>query len=200
MRAEIDPGQLWETKRRARTAAQELREDAHRRHGPSAGLALARHGVPILPAEGADVVSGFFSFTTEIPVLPLMAKLASSGWTTALPIVQGKNLPLIFRKWFPGEPTIPGIWNIPMPPETAPEVVPDVLLVPMLAFDKRGYRLGYGGGFYDRTLNGLRTHKPIQAIGIAYSDQEVPEVPHGDHDEPMDWILTERGIRKPERP
>jgi len=199
MRAEIEPGQLLETKRRARIDAQKLREQAHRRLGDSAGLSLARHELPVTPARGADVVSGFFSFTSEIPVLPLMAKLASVGWTTALPIVQGKNLPLIFRKWLPGEPTRPGIWDIPMPLETAPEVLPDVLLVPMLAFDGEGYRLGYGGGFYDRTLNLLRSLKPVQAIGIAYSDQQVAEVPHASHDEPVDWILTERGLRKPER-
>jgi 5-formyltetrahydrofolate cyclo-ligase len=69
----------------------------------------------------------------------------------------------------------------------------------MLAFDKQGYRLGYGGGFYDRTLRQLRARKSIEAIGIAYATQEIPKVPHGEHDEPLDWILTERGIRKPER-
>jgi 5-formyltetrahydrofolate cyclo-ligase len=113
--------------------------------------------------------------------------------------VLGKNLPLKFRLWTPGEPTIAGVWNIPMPPEAAAEIFPDVVLVPMLAFDKQGYRLGYGGGFYDRTLRQLRARKSIEAIGIAYAAQEIPKVPHGEHDEPLDWILTERGIRKPER-
>src|SRR5947207_15918028 len=107
--------------------------------------------------------------------------------------------PLTFRAWAPGEPTGRGIWDIHIPLETAVEVDPDVLLVPMLAFDKRGYRLGYGGGFYDRTLRELRKLKPIEAIGISYAAQEIDEVPHGDHDEPLDWMLTERGIRKPER-
>ena len=147
-----------------------------------------------------NIVSGFFPFTTEISVLPLLAKLASEGWTTALPVVLGKNKPLKFRIWTPGEPTVLGIWDIPMPPETAAEVLPDVVLAPMLAFDKRGFRLGYGGGFYDRTLNLLRKLKPIEAIGISYAAQEIDEVPHSDHDEPLDWMLTERGIRKPERP
>jgi 5-formyltetrahydrofolate cyclo-ligase len=199
MQAELSPGELSELKRRARTAAQKERADAHRSCGETAAFALARHGVPIAPAEGTNIVSGFFPFTTEISVLPLLAKLASEGWTTSLPVVLGKNLPLKFRIWTPGEPTVAGVWDIPMPPETAAEVLPDVVLVPMLAFDKRGYRLGYGGGFYDRTLNQLRKVKPIEAIGISYAAQEVAEVPHGDHDEPLDWILTERGIRKPER-
>ena len=88
---------------------------------------------------------------------------------------------------------MPGMWDIPVPAETAPEVLPDVLLVPMLAFDAQGYRLGYGGGFYDRTLEKLRALKPVVAIGVAYAAQEVTEVPHGDHDQPLDLIMTEKG-------
>ena len=85
-----------------------------------------------------------------------------------------------------------------MPLETAAEVVPDVLLVPMLAFDRRGYRLGYGGGFYDRTLAELRKLKPVTAIGVAYAEQEMDEVPIADYDEPLDWIMTERGVDRAE--
>jgi len=199
MQAELSSGELSELKRRARAAAQKERASAHRSYGETAAFALAQHGLPISPAQGMNIVSGFFPFTTEISVLPLLAKLASEGWTTALPVVLGKNTPLKFRVWTPGEATVAGVWNIPMPPETAAEVLPDVLLVPMLAFDKRGYRLGYGGGFYDLTLRKLRKIKPIEAIGISYAAQEIDEVPHGDHDEPLDWMLTERGIRRPER-
>jgi 5-formyltetrahydrofolate cyclo-ligase len=199
MQAELSSGELSELKRRARAAAQKERADAHRSYGDTAAFALAKHGLPIAAGEGMSIVSGFFPFTTEISVLPLLAKLASEGWTTALPVVLGKNLPLKFRLWTPGEPTVAGVWDIPMPPETAAEVLPDVVLVPMLAVDNRGFRLGYGGGFYDRTLNVLRKNKSIEAIGIAYAAQEITEVPHGERDEPLDWILTERGIRKPER-
>jgi 5-formyltetrahydrofolate cyclo-ligase len=91
---------------------------------------------------------------------------------------------------------VPGVWNIPVPPETSPELLPDVLLVPMLAFDRNGYRLGYGGGFYDRTLVKLRAIKPVVAIGVAYSAQEVPEVPRAPFDQPLDWIMTERETLK----
>ena len=88
---------------------------------------------------------------------PLLGQLAGEGWTTALPIVIARlGTPLEFRRWMPGEPTMPGKWDIPRPPEEAPLVKPDVLLVPLLAFDRKGYRLGYGGGFYDRTLEMLR--------------------------------------------
>jgi 5-formyltetrahydrofolate cyclo-ligase len=199
MGAELSQSELAELKRKARNAAHKGRTDAHRADADAAAFALARHGLPVGGGKGMNIVSGFYPFTTEISVLPLLAKLASEGWTTALPVVLGKNLPLKFRAWTPGEPTVAGIWDIPMPPESALEVSPDVLLVPMLAFDKRGYRLGYGGGFYDRTLSELRKVKPIEAIGIAYAAQEIDAVPYGERDEPLDWILTERGIRKPER-
>ena len=120
----------------------------------------------------------------------------SEGWITCLPIVKAGRLPLIFRQWSPGEPTRPGVWGIPMPAEDAPEVEPDVLLVPLLAYDRTGYRLGYGGGFYDRTLAHLRQRKRITAIGVGYSGQELEAVPHGAMDEPLDYVLTEAGPQK----
>jgi 5-formyltetrahydrofolate cyclo-ligase len=85
-----------------------------------------------------------------------------------------------------------GLWDIPVPPETAPEVIPDVLLVPMLAFDRRGYRLGYGGGFYDRTLEKLRALKKVTAVGVAYHAQMADDVPVGPHDAPLDYVMTEQ--------
>lgn len=94
---------------------------------------------------------------------------------------------------------VPGLWEIPVPPETAEEVEPDLLLIPMLAFDRLGYRLGYGGGFYDRTLELLRNRKPITAIGVAYAAQEMSEVPRGPHDQPLDWIMTEEQTFRPAR-
>ena len=129
---------------------------------------------------------------SEISTVELLGKLVAEGWTTALPIVVGKELPLMFRCWVPGEPLVSGLWDIQIPVETSPEVEPDVLLVPMLAFDRKGYRLGYGGGFYDRTLAKLRALKKVTAIGVAYAGQEVDEVPHGEYDQPLDWIMTEQ--------
>lgn len=189
---------LMELKRRCRAQANKARVEAHMCAGETAGLALAQAGLPVERGE-AGIVSGFFPFKNEISVLPLLAKLASEGWTTSLPVVLGEGQALQFRAWMPGEPTRPGVWDIPIPLESATEVVPDALLVPMLAFDRRGYRLGYGGGYYDRTLAGLRAMKPITAIGIAYSGQEITEVPHGTWDEPLDWIMTERGAFRTER-
>ena len=142
-------------------------------------------------------VSGFIPYLSEIDTRPLLKLLGAKGCTTCVPVVIENNAPLEFRTWAPGEPTVPGRWNIPVPEDGAPVVDPDYLLVPMLAYDLAGYRLGYGGGFYDRTLEKLRAMKPVVAIGVAYSAQQVDAVVRGDHDQPLDWILTEKGPLKP---
>jgi 5-formyltetrahydrofolate cyclo-ligase len=192
-------GDLLDLKRRARTAANAQRLQAHKTLGERAGLMLAQHELPVIRKEAIASVSGFYPYQAEINVLPLLARLVSEGWRTALPIVMAKGAPLTFRAWAPGEPTGRGIWDIHIPLETADELQPDVLLVPMLAFDRRGYRLGYGGGFYDRTLAELRKLKPVVAIGVAYALQEMDEIPAAPYDEPLDWILTERGVIEPKR-
>jgi 5-formyltetrahydrofolate cyclo-ligase len=179
-------------KRRARGEASKQRAMAHELLREIAKHDLAQRGLPFAFAPPQAVISGFFPYKSEISALPLLTRLHGDGWTLAMPVVVGEGLPLTFRIWAPGEPTVAGIWNIPVPAETSPEGLPDVLLVPMLAFDARGYRLGYGGGFYDRTLIKLRALKPIVAIGVAYSGQEVAEVPRADHDQPLDYIMTEK--------
>ncbi|MGE3830255.1 MAG: 5-formyltetrahydrofolate cyclo-ligase [Parvibaculaceae bacterium] len=186
-------------KRQARTMAAAKRAKAHKALGDRGGLLLAQHEFPVTRGSGAAWVSGFHPYQDEISVLPLLARLVSEGWFSALPVVIAKGKPLVFRAWAPGEPTTRGVWDIHIPPESAPEAAPDVLLVPLLGFDRRGYRLGYGGGFYDRTLAELRQKKAITAIGIGYADQELDEVPIAAYDEPLDWIMTERGVIDPKR-
>lgn len=183
-------------KRTARGAALKLRIGLYEQHKAKAPLALAKSGLGFTRLEPGLVVSGFFPYKSEIDILPLLARLDSEGWITCLPVVKEERQPLIFRQWAPGEPTMPGIWDIRMPLENAPEVEPDVLLVPLLAFDAAGYRLGFGGGFYDRTLAHLREKKNITAIGVGYSGQELSLVPRGVMDQPLDYILTEAGPRK----
>ena len=187
-------GDLFAFKIAARVAAAKRREAAHVGLKGTAGLDLAMRGLP--PGLRSGAVSGFYPYLSEISVLELLGRLASAGWATALPVVVAKDEPLIFRRWSPGEALVSVLWGIQLPPGTALEVSPDVLLVPMLAYDARGYRLGYGGGFYDRTLAKLRASKKITAIGVAYSGQEVEEVPHDEHDQPLDWIMTERETMK----
>ena len=136
-------------------------------------------------------VSGFWPIGSEIDLRPLMTALAARGHTVALPVVVGRDRPLLFRAWREGDAMAEGPYGIREPMESAAEVTPQVLLVPLLAFDRAGYRLGYGGGFYDRSLEGLRSRGPVTAIGAAWAGQEVPAVPHDAHDQPLDWMLTE---------
>jgi len=153
-------------------------------------LAFAR------PFKVGAVVSGFASLSDELDCMPLLAKLAQDGLQLALPLVTGKGKPLTFRAWLPGDDMDAGVWGIAQPKADKPVVEPDILLVPLLAIDRQGWRLGYGGGFYDRTLQGLRSRKPVLAIGLAYDEQVVDAVPHLDYDEPLDWVLTPTGAMR----
>jgi 5-formyltetrahydrofolate cyclo-ligase len=187
---------LKEIKAEARKAAAKIRRCAHEFLQDEAPLLLASQRFPLQPTPTCKVVSAFFPYKSEIDTRPLLGKLASEGWTTCLPIVVALGEPLIFRRWMPGQPTVPGTWDIPQPTYDAELVEPDVLLVPMMAFDKHGFRLGYGGGFYDRTLAMLRAKKTITAIGVAYSAQEVDSIVHDSHDQALDYVLTEKGFHK----
>jgi 5-formyltetrahydrofolate cyclo-ligase len=129
----------------------------------------------------------------ELNVWPLLRRLHAAGVPLALPVVEGKGKPLVFRAWTPGDAMDKGVWGIPQPKADKPVLEPDLLLVPLLAFDRTGRRLGYGGGFYDRTLASLRARKPIVAIGLAYDEQRVDAVPHLDYDQRLDWVLTPSG-------
>jgi 5-formyltetrahydrofolate cyclo-ligase len=183
-----------DSKAAARKVAAQRRKAAHDILADVAPMRLAALALPVVPTREQRIISGFYPYQSEIDVRPLLGKLAGEGWTTCLPIVIASGEPLAFRRWLPGEPTVAGMWGIPRPPDEAPEVLPDVLLVPMLAFDRAGFRLGYGGGFYDRTLAKLRARRPVLAIGVAYADQQIDAVPRNSHDQPLDYIMTEKGI------
>ncbi len=183
---------IAEVKRKARTAASKRRAEAHEILKDTAGLAMAKRGLPAGLDLAAGIVSGFIPYKSEITTVPMLSRLRRDGWQTCLPIVIAAEQPLIFRAWAPGDPLVPGVWDIPIPLDTAAELLPDVLLVPMLAFDRKGFRLGYGGGFYDRTLEKLRELKKVVAIGVAYHAQMVDEVPNGLHDAPLDYVMTEQ--------
>jgi 5-formyltetrahydrofolate cyclo-ligase len=183
---------LADIKKNARSAAAKARAAAHAEFKDTAGHALAARGLPRGLAGTPGIVSGFIPYKSEIGTLPLMAALIARGWTAALPVVVAQGEPLIFRAWAPGQPLESGLWDIPVPRPEAPEVLPDVLLVPGLSFDRKGYRLGYGGGFYDRTLAKLRLVKPVTAIGVAYHAQMVDEVAHDEFDAPLDFVMTEK--------
>jgi 5-formyltetrahydrofolate cyclo-ligase len=147
-----------------------------------------------LPVQPGMIVSGFSPLKTEINPLPLMRKLASAGATLALPVVAGRGKPLIMRSYAFGQPLNEGVWGIREPKEDAAEVDPDILIVPLAAFDRRGHRIGYGAGYYDMTITRLRALKPVMAVGIAYAAQEVAEVPTTPRDARLDLVLTEREV------
>ena len=152
-------------------------------------VALFRQNIHDLPA---GPVSGFVPIRREIDPMPLLAWLRATGRKSVLPIVGARDAPLVFRVWTPGDEMDVGPYGIEEPKASADRMDPVVLLVPMLAFDRLGFRLGYGGGYYDRTLAALRAQGKITAVGIAYSAQEVDAVPVAEYDQPLDWIVTER--------
>lgn len=161
----------------------------------AAAKAIAALGAEIVAREKPARVSMFVSIKGEIGTGPLMLKLAEMGVKLCLPVILRKHAPLVFRDWRPGEPLEDRPFGLKEPPETAEEVEPDLLFVPLAAFDSAGRRVGYGGGFYDRTLEKLRAERPTLAIGLAFAAQEVSRVPVADHDQPIDGVLTEKGLR-----
>jgi 5-formyltetrahydrofolate cyclo-ligase len=157
----------------------------------AAAQAIAAREFPLTIAPGA-VVSGFMALKSEINPLPLMQKLAGQGARLALPAIAGRGQPLILRAWEPGAPLGRGQWGIREPTADAAEVEPDILLVPLLAFDRAGHRIGYGAGYYDLTIARLRARKAVMAVGVAFAVQEVATVPATARDARLDLVLTER--------
>lgn len=180
------------------TEKAELRKEAeeHRRKLVRNGFvaAIAAYADALdLPA--AAPVAGYWAFREEADPRALMLALAARGHPLALPRVVARHTPLRFHLWNESDAMRVGSFGVTEPEVGAETITPSVLLVPLLAFDAEGYRLGYGGGYYDRTLEVLRARGPIRAIGIAYSGQEIAAVPHEAHDQRLDDILTEKGLR-----
>ena len=162
----------------------------------SGSARVADRGLDWLQPAPDAVVSGFLSIGDELDTAPLLAALHKSGHPLCLPVMQGKGKRLLFRAFTPGDALATVIWGIhePFPDKQAHE--PDILLVPLLAVDGRGWRLGYGGGFYDRSIRELRLKKPIVTIGLGFDEQVIDAVPHLDYDERLDWVLAPSGPRR----
>jgi 5-formyltetrahydrofolate cyclo-ligase len=184
---------LSELKSIVRKDAQMRRDALPAAERAKAAEALAARPFPIAIAPGA-IVSGFMPLKTEISPLPLMRRLAGEGARLALPVIAGRGKPLILRAFAFGDELASGQWGIREPKADAKQVEPDILLVPLLAFDRRGHRIGYGAGYYDMTIARLRALKPVVAAGIAYAAQEIAEVPVTPRDARLDLVLTEREI------
>ncbi|MDB5361349.1 MAG: 5-formyltetrahydrofolate cyclo-ligase [Rhodospirillales bacterium] len=191
----LAPDPLSQAKAMLRREAAARRDAAHAALGAAAADALIRRGLDALAALRPTVVSGFCAIRSEIDVRPLMQALATAtGAALAMPVVIARGQALAFRRWQPDMALAAGPFGTVHPAESEPALVPDLVLVPLLAFDRGRHRLGYGAGFYDRTLAGLRAAGPVTAVGIAYGAQEVDAVPIGEHDERLDLVLTECGL------
>jgi len=192
-RSPMIPSTSAETKAALREQAIARRDALPPRERQQASEIIAAREFPIAIAPG-KIMSGFMPLKSEINPLPLMRKLAQAGAQLALPVVAGRGKPLIMRAYAFGDELAAGQWGIRQPKLEAPEVAPDILIVPLLAFDRAGHRLGYGAGYYDMTINSLRASKPVTAIGIAFAAQEIDAVPITARDARLDLVLTEREV------
>ena len=168
-------------------AARDALSDAQR---AAAALAIAARGLPFEIAPGT-IVSGYSPIRSEIDPVPLMRALAGQGARLALPAVMARGKSLAFRAWSAGDRLMLGPLGILEPSPAAAETIPDIMLVPLAAFDRAGHRIGYGAGHYDYTLAHVRKGKPITAIGVAFAVQEIKAVPALPHDVALDYVLTE---------
>ena len=182
---------------RAKVAA--IRRAAFEAAGQGAGELFERRFLAAIPLPEEAVVAGYWPVGEEMEIRQLMRHLHDAGYVCALPMIAGRNRPLVFRAWRPGAALMPGAYGIPAPPADAPELRPDVVVVPLLAYDREGRRLGRGAGYYDRTLRALRAQAEVIAVGAAYAAQQVDSVPHDRSDERLDWVVTEQGAIRIER-
>ena len=176
-----------------RAAALAKREALSDEQRAAAAQAMAKRGLPFAIEPGM-VVSGYSPIRSEIDPAPLMRRLAEQGAKLALPAVLSRGKSLAFRAWSPDDRLMLGPLGILEPSPAAAELVPDIMLVPLAAFDREGHRIGYGAGHYDYTLAHLRKAKAITAVGTAFAVQEIKAIPALPHDVALDYVLTEKKV------
>ena len=180
-------------KQAVREAAMVTRKAAHAAATGAGELACA-HLMAWLGADAAPrIVSAYMPIQSELDIRPAMKALHHRGFKVCLPVIIEKGQPLKFRAWTPQTPMIRGPFGAKVP-ESGAWLRPDLLLCPLLAFDASGQRMGYGGGFYDRSIAALKAEKPVQALGYAYAAQQVDAVPHEATDQALDGVITEAGF------
>jgi 5-formyltetrahydrofolate cyclo-ligase len=178
-----------ERKAALRLEARAVRRKVWLKSGAEARQALAARGAALIETMQAISAAAYFPVHDELDPIPLLEALHGRGLRTALPAVQ-PGPDLVFREWSPGAALCHGKFGLQEPAGDCAELAPGIVLVPLLAFDRKGGRLGYGAGYYDAALHRLRQHAPVTAIGIAFDEQEFPEVPQEPQDERLDMILT----------
>jgi 5-formyltetrahydrofolate cyclo-ligase len=176
-----------------RAAALAARDALSGEHRAAAAQAIAGRGLPFEITPGA-VVAGYSPIRSEVDPAPLMRKLAAQGAQLALPVITARGQSLRFRVWSADDRLLQGPLGILEPSPAAAEITPDIVLVPLAAFDRAGHRIGYGAGHYDRTLAQLHKSKGFTAIGLAFAAQQVKTVPALQHDVALDYVLTETKV------
>jgi 5-formyltetrahydrofolate cyclo-ligase len=181
------------SKAHLRAAALAARDALGDKKREAAAAKIAKRGLPIeLPA--GTVVSGYSPIRNEIDPTPLMLKLALAGARLALPVVNARGKSLVFRAWSPNDRLVLGSLGIPEPSPAAAELIPNIMLVPLAAFDRAGHRIGYGAGHYDHTFAQLRKSHHVTGVGLAFAVQETPAIPALSHDVALDFVLTEKDV------
>lgn len=189
----MSDAQIDEAKAALRALAHKKRAAFHPSLRNEAAKAAAVHFFERVPIDRAEVIAGYWPIRDEMDVKGVIARLMDAGQPVCLPVVLGDEQPLELRLWQDGAPLYEAGFGTLAPAEEAPRAAPDMILMPLLGFDRHGTRLGYGGGYYDRTLAALP--KRPRLIGFAFSLQEVDHIPREAHDVPLDAIVTEEGVR-----
>jgi 5-formyltetrahydrofolate cyclo-ligase len=189
----MSDAKIEEAKAALRVAAHKRRAAFHPSLRNEAAKAAAVHFFEAVPIAKGEVVAGYWPIRDEMDIKSVVARLMDAGQPVCLPVVLGDEQPLELRLWEDGAPLYEAGFGTLAPAEEAPRAAPDVIIMPLLGFDKHGTRLGYGGGYYDRTLAGLA--KRPRLIGFAFALQEVDLIPREAHDVPLDAIVTEQGVR-----
>ncbi|MBI5321578.1 5-formyltetrahydrofolate cyclo-ligase [Bradyrhizobium sp.] len=187
------PSKAEPSKADLRAAALAARDALGDKKREAAANKIAKRGLPFEIAPGA-VVSGYSPIRNELDPAPLMLKLALAGARLALPVVNARGKSLTFRAWSPSDRLVLGSLGIPEPSPAAAELIPDIMLVPLAAFDRAGHRIGYGAGHYDHTFAHLRKSHHVTSVGLAFSVQEIPSIPALSHDVALDFVLTEKDV------
>jgi 5-formyltetrahydrofolate cyclo-ligase len=187
----IDP-LMEEAKAGLRRQALERRGALDAGQRAEAAAQVARYFFDNVPVNPGEAVAGYWPLREELDCMPILSRLLDAGHAVGLPVTTGVDAPLLFRRWVEGEPLYPAGFGTMAPADNAPELTPQLVLVPLLGFDPRGMRLGYGGGYYDRTL--AAAQGPVRRIGLAYGVQRFDIIPRGPHDVPLDAVITETGI------
>lgn len=192
-----DASAVAEQKRKTRELMRRLRLIVDQKEGPDATLRVMKLFVEAAETIGVRpgmIVAGYWPIITEIDDRPLLTRAAALGAVCALPVIAGDDHVLEFRQWNPGDAVVKGARGTFQPQEGSPLLTPDIVITPVLAMDRQGYRLGQGGGYYDHTLARLRATKPVIAVGLGYHIQLTACVAHDASDERLDWLLTENEL------